>query len=228
MKFPTRLTIFDYQYFLDGGTTVLLAADENGNGHTAKLVQHAFPQSNPSPIGIPGRIYFDGELLPMRSDQEARLLALLRVAEFRYAGPIETEGERYQLSPNSLILGDDLRRVMMSPPGDNIPFLLTEAIRFVESDEYFRFAERVDKAADESRYTVWPAWDSSTRSQMIVRLGSYLGIGIPAAREVLLRNAPLGEDLGALEVADMADRYAAAGIALRVEPSYRWALPQPR
>ncbi len=29
----------------------------------------------------------------------------------------------------------------------------------MESEEYLRFAERVGQAADETRYTVWVAWN---------------------------------------------------------------------
>jgi hypothetical protein len=224
MVLPTRLTVYSFAYALDGGTTVLRATDEAGREHGLTLVQHAFPQPSPSLGAIPGRLYFDDELVPMRSDVETAVLVLLRGAEVRYSGLVPEHGERIQLSPNALVLGDDIRQVLARDPEENIRALVAEVIRFVESDHYLRFAERVEQAADPTRYTVWAAWESATRNRVVVRLGRLLGIGLQAAREMLDRGAPLAEGVSALEVAELVQRYAAEGLPLRIDPAYRWRL----
>jgi hypothetical protein len=127
MVLPAKLTVHNSAYALDGGTTVLQAADEAGGNHAVMLVQHAFPQPSPSLGALPGRLYFDGELVPMRSDLEAGLLSLLRAAEVRYSDPRQDQGERIQLSPNTLILGEDIRQVLTRGPEDNIRALLAAA-----------------------------------------------------------------------------------------------------
>lgn len=225
MELPARLVVHNSAYALDGGTTVLRATDEAGREHGVMLVQHAFPQPSPSLGATPGRLYFDGELAPVRSDLEAGVLALLRAAEVRYSEGGPEHGERIQLSPNALILGEDIRQVLTRGPEENIRALLAYVVRFVESEEYLRFAERVEQAADPMRYSVWAAWEPATRNQVVVRLGRVLGIGLQAARVLLDRGAALAERVSALEVADLAQRYAAEGLRLRVEPAYRWPLP---
>jgi hypothetical protein len=224
MVLPAKLTVHNFAYALDGGTTVLQATDEAGRDRVVMLAQHAFPQPSPSLGALPGRLYFDGVLVPLRSDLEAGLLSLLRVAEVRYSEPRHDQGERLQLSPNALILGEDIRQVLTRGPEDNIRALLAAVVEFVGSEAYLRFAERVEQAADPTRYTVWVAWDAGTRNQVVVRLGRVLGIGLQAARESLDRGAPLAKDVTALEVSELAGRYSAEGLALRVEPSFRWRL----
>src|SRR5205809_408595 len=101
MVLPAKLTVHRFAYALDGGTTVLQATDEAGRDRTVMVVQHAFPQPSPSLEAMPGRLYFDGELVPMRSDLETGLVSLLRAAEVRYSEP-PTIGASVQLSPNTL------------------------------------------------------------------------------------------------------------------------------
>lgn len=223
MRLPARLTIRNCAYALDGGTTVLQAVDEAGHEHVIKLVQHAFPQASP-PDWIPGRLYFDEELVPMRSDLEAGVLALLRAAEVRFTER-HVPGERIQLSPNALILGDDIRQVLTRGPEENIRALTARVIEFVESESYFWFADRVEQAADPTLYTVRVAWTPTTRNQVLVRLGRALGIGLHGAREMLEQGTPLAENVSALKVSELAERYAVEGVSITVEPEFRWRLP---
>lgn len=223
MAFPHRLTIYNSAYALDGGTMVLQATDEAGRERVVMLVQHASLQ--PMTLdALPGRLYFDGELVPMRSDLENRVLALLCAAEVRYSGPFPDQDESIQLSPNALILDEDIRQVLSRSPEDNIRALLAALVEFVESEAYLRFAERVEQAADTTRYTVWVAWEPATRNQVAVWLGRVLGTGWQEARQLLDSGAPLAEEATALEVSELAGRYFAQGLALRVEPTFRWRL----
>jgi|SRR5579862_2421141 len=224
MEIPARITVHDAAYLLDGGTTVLQATDEAGREHRVMLVQHALPGPSQSLGAVPGRLYFDGELVPMRSDLEAGLLALLRAAEVRYSAPAPDNGERIHLSPNALILGEDIRQVLSRSPEDNIRALLIAVVQFVESEEYLRFADRVEQAVDPTRYAVWVAWEPASRNQVVVRLWRVLGTGLQAAREFLDGGAPLADGVTALEVSELAGRYSAEELALRVEPTFRWRL----
>jgi hypothetical protein len=224
MMLPARFTVHSFDYLLDGGTTVLRATDETARERAVMLVQHAFPRPSPSLGALPGRLYFDNELILIRSDLEARVLSLLRKAEVRYSGPLPEQGERLQLSPNALILGEDIRQVLTRGPEDSIRALLAAVVQFVESESYVHFADRVEQAADATRYTVWAAWESATRNQVAVRLGRLLGVAWPTALELLDSGSPLAENVSAMEVSELAARYAAEDVVLRVEPPFRWRL----
>jgi|GEM_PF-1382022 len=224
MALPGRLTIHDSAYALDGGTTFLDATDETGRKHSVALIQHAFPQPDPSLDEVPGRLYFDDELVPMRSELETQVLALLRKADVRFSDSHADEGESTRISPNALILGDEIRQVLSRGPEDNIRALSSAVVAFVESEEYLQFAERVEQAADTTRYIVWAACEPSARNQVAVRMGRVLGIGLQAAQQLLASGAPLAADKTALEVAEMARRYATEGLPLRVQPAFRWRL----
>jgi hypothetical protein len=159
----------------------------------------------------------------MRSADELAVLSLLKAAEVKYTSETRRK-ERVELSPNALILSDEIRSVLTRGPEENIRLLVAQFVQFVESDEYFRFAERVDQATDTTKYTVWIASDSTNQKQAAVRLGRVRGDGWKSAQDFLGSNRPLAEGLSALQVIEMADRYAAEGLTLRVEPAFRWRL----
>ena len=52
-----------------------------------------------------------------------------------------------------------------------------------------------------------------------------LGAGLQGARQLLDSGAALAEGATALEVSEISAQYSAAGLALRVEPAFRWRLP---
>jgi hypothetical protein len=145
MGLPTNLVLRGGSFWLDGGTARLDCADEAEHSHTVMLVQHAFPGGDT--FGIPGRLYFDGELIPIRSESESRLLGLLRAAEVRYTPPTgEQAGERIKLSPNALVFGDDIKQVLTRGPEDNLRGLRDTIVEFVASPQYESFAAEVEKA----------------------------------------------------------------------------------
>lgn len=213
MKIPARLTVHDSAYFLDGGTISLRAIDEVGKPRRIMLMQRYFPSPGS------GQLFLDDELVPMRSPQETELLGVLRTAEIR-ATPSPIRGER--LSENALILGDDIRAAMTRGPEENLRAFLAEVIAFVASEDYLRWSQREEQSCDTTRYTIWAAWDETSRNRVSVRLGSLLAIGLAAAREMLEKDTPLAIDISALQVAELASKYAAEGLKLRVEPPFRW------
>jgi hypothetical protein len=198
---PARLVVRECAIALDGGSIGLGCADEAGRAVAVKLVQHAFPDPARSPGEIPGRLYLDGELVPVRSETEARLLDLLRAVEVPADdGPVPVAGE-----------------------------FVARVVRFVASDEYLRFAERVEvaaeMAADPARYEVQVDWDEATRNRVLVRLAGVLGVSLAVARAFLTEGRPLEGGLGAAQVAGSVARYRDAGLPVRVVPPFRWRLP---
>ena len=142
---PTTLVLRSSQYFLDGGTTVLAGTDERGRERAVMLVQNAFTRGNT--FGIPGRLHLDGAPVPVRSELESRVLAALRAAEVQYTPPEgEPTGERIQLSPNALILGDDIKQVLTRGPEENIRALRNQVVETVEAEGYVSFAAEVERA----------------------------------------------------------------------------------
>lgn len=145
MTLPKHLVLGGSSYGLDGGTMRLECTDETGQAHTVMLVQTLFPGGNT--FGIPGRLYFDDELIPLRAGAESQLLDLLRSAEVRYTPrPAETTGERIKLSPNALVLGDDIKQVLTRGPEENIRGLRDRIVEFVASLRYESFAAEVERA----------------------------------------------------------------------------------
>lgn len=222
---PTRLTLRQCAYALDGGTICLLATDGGGREHTIVLTQHAFPRTDPSTGHLPGRLYFDGELVPLRSEFESNVVSLLRAAEIWYDGNPARGGEPIELSPNALVLGDDIREVLTQGPEDNIRTLASRVVRFVESEECLWFADRVEQAVDESRYEVSVVWNRDNFYRAIVAVKQLLDIPMSRAREIVQQDLPVARGSAAAEVVEWAGRFRAAGLDVRVSPEFRWRLP---
>ena len=197
MALPRRFSLLDLAIATDGGTVFVHGEDESGRKRTISLVQRVNPHRNGPSDRIPGRLYFDGELVPLRSEIEAGVLTLLRESAAREADKLTVT-------------------------------FTTRIIDFVVSDEYLRFAERVEsvagQATDPNRYTVWVACDAESRRQIVVQFARAEGIGLRAAQEHLDRHQPLAEGISALDVPKMAAKYLAAGLTLHVEPCFRWPL----
>lgn len=90
MTLPKRLTIHRTESYRDGGTILVSASDEHGTPHRLLLVQH---MRQGCQIGCDelssqlyleaGRLYFDDQLIAVRSDEEWAILALLRHSAIR-------------------------------------------------------------------------------------------------------------------------------------------------
>jgi hypothetical protein len=89
VKLPASLTIRNSAACGDGGTVALSAIDESNNAHSIVLIQHAFAKFDTPAAAIPGRLYFDGQIVDVRSTSESTLLDLLK-NEAKRVG----EGER--------------------------------------------------------------------------------------------------------------------------------------
>lgn len=146
-KLPQRLVVHNSMYFLDGGTTCLSATDEAGDAHQLVLAQHLFVERHEYMEHVPGRLYFDGQLVPLRSEAEARVIGLLRRAEMKFREePPSPDEEVIELSPNATILGDDIKAVLTRGPEENLRAMVAGVIEFVSSEEYEAFADRVERS----------------------------------------------------------------------------------
>lgn len=83
LTLPAALFIRNSAAAGDGGSLALSATDEHGKEHWVLLVQHAFAKFDTPPQSIPGRLYFDGEVVEVRSTTEGALLELLRNSDVR-------------------------------------------------------------------------------------------------------------------------------------------------
>ena len=84
-------------------------------------------------------------------------------------------------------------------------------VRFVELDDYLRFAERVEMAtemaANKTLYDIWLDWDDASRNRVIVRLASARGVGVAGARAILDTGRPVVAGVTALGVLDLVEEY---------------------
>jgi hypothetical protein len=113
---PLHLEVVTHSFFLDCGSLELKCLDELGEPRVVHLHQRAFPQCHGNHY-LPGRLYLDGEEIPIRSDQETQLLQLLRTA-------------KTQLSGDRLANGS---------------WVVDDVVEFVSSVAYLEFAARVDE-----------------------------------------------------------------------------------
>ena len=83
-------------------------------------------------------------------------------------------------------------------------------------------AQRV--AEDAAAFDVWadPAGVSPARAAAAVH--SALGMGLPAARELLSSGEPVARDVKATEVQRVARTLRRAGLGIVIDPRFRWAL----
>jgi hypothetical protein len=137
-----RLTIHNCAFCTDGGSEVFLATDQAGIDHSVLFVQHSRPRADASVNWIPGRVYFDGECIEIRSEHEAELMRLLRDAEVVHMpGDFGAEEGLPANMPDPLA----------STYNVDIRSFLDSAIAWVESPEYIAFAEQQQAASNPTR-----------------------------------------------------------------------------
>ncbi len=101
MAVPSRLTLYNVRFVFDGGTRHLYATDERGAEHRITLVQRM--QQISDPRELPGRLYFDDDLVAVRSDLESDLLRLLKTAELSPCANAPPDSEILRGAVNALI-----------------------------------------------------------------------------------------------------------------------------
>ena len=135
MNIPSRLTFHEAEYELDGGSTTLHATDEHGTEHHVYLPRDIYSDGG-TPRQTTGLLYFDDQLIPVRSRLEQDLLRLFREAQL-VPNSAPRPGSQKLTAPFTLV-GDDLKRLVHGTPEDNLRWLVGSVISYVESDAYGR------------------------------------------------------------------------------------------
>jgi hypothetical protein len=183
VTFPAQLVIHEAVLTLDGGPVTILATDEYGRDHAVRLTPRALPSPRASTDEVPGRLYYDGAPVPVRSGFEERVLSLLRSADVTDGGPL----------------------------GNRVGWLAAvEVVRFVSSDEYPDFAERVEQATDGGRYDLRVRWDDATFWRAVIQTKQLLGLGMREAVDHVEQRRPVATGLRAPEVVEWARRFREA------------------
>jgi hypothetical protein len=148
MEIPENLTFVDGFYFTDGGSIVLLAEEPDRTRHQITLGQHRFLEVFDLNV-LPGRLYFNHLLVPVRSEMEVKVIALLQASEI---DPVEQpESEKGAASTGDgpvVVVGDDLKAYyakVAQGKGATIRYLMENVIDFVGSREYVRISKKIDK-----------------------------------------------------------------------------------
>lgn len=137
-----QYTIEDGAYALDGGSIYLLLRDAVGIQHSIVLVQHRIPMDE-ADLRMPGRLYFDDQLIGVRSEEEARLVSAIKIATICSAH-IERPVPEEETGP-TVVIGEDIADFLSATetsPEAAIRHLVDSLVKFVESEEYIKLAER--------------------------------------------------------------------------------------
>lgn len=147
MEIPEKLTVVDGFYFTDGGSIVLVAEEPDRTRHQITLGQHRFLEIF-DPNLLPGRLYFNHLIVPVRSEIEAKLIARMQTSNII---PVEPPGsEKDDTSTGDgpvVIVGDDLKAYyskVAEGKGEVIQHLIEKLINFVQSREYVNIASKIE------------------------------------------------------------------------------------
>jgi hypothetical protein len=146
-ELPIRIIVRDCALTLDGGTIHLFATDEAGH-QVSIMLATSLPGSS---MRVAGRLYFDGSLVPMRSEQEARILKLLSQATVQVPR-LPPSGRRSRMA----IIGEDIKEFLEQTPEENCRAFIRKIVESVQSESYLRFATDEESAiADEANRDEW-------------------------------------------------------------------------
>jgi len=154
MEIPEKLTIVDGFYFTDGGSIVLIAEESNSTRHQITLAQHRFLEIF-DPNLLPGRLYFNHLMVPVRSEMEVKLIALMQASEIVPVEPPEPEkGEASTGDGPVVVVGDDLKKYyakVAEGREEVIQHLIESLINFVQSREYVSIDKKIEKKVNEDK-----------------------------------------------------------------------------
>ncbi len=147
MKIPDLFSIEDASYAMDGGSIYLQVLDVEYHMHDVLLTQHMLPEWDDEGR-LPGRLYFDDEIIPVRSDSETALIRTLRSASIPRPGwlfQILRRFRRPKDQPKNIsIIGSDLKEyysAMSQGPDIATRYLIDRLVNYVESTDYASLAE---------------------------------------------------------------------------------------
>ena len=130
-KLPTRIVLTGYGALLDGGTITFDANTEAGEHVKIRLNQHMLNGAKD-----PGRLFFNGHIVDVRSEYEKLLLSLLESAEVQ----IE-EGPRPDTTPNYIGPPIEIIEAETKANINGVNEYRTVLIDFVRSERYVEISE---------------------------------------------------------------------------------------
>lgn len=146
-ELPTWIVVRDCAMALDGGTIHLSATDEAGR-QVSVMLATPLPSSS---TRVAGRLYFDGDLVPMRSEREAGILKLL--SEAKVEAPRVPSSHR---ESRIAVIGNDIEEFLEQTPEQNCRAFIRRIVEAVQSESYPRLATDEERAlAEEANRDEW-------------------------------------------------------------------------
>lgn len=145
-ELPTRIVVRHCGLRLDGGTVHLIATDEFGRQVDITLAS-SWPGSSTL---VAGRLYYEGDLVPMRSEREGRIVKLLREAE------AEAPQAPTRQPSRMTVIGKDIEEFLEQTPEENCKEFIRLIVDSVEAEDYTRLATDDERAfAEETNRDDW-------------------------------------------------------------------------
>ena len=148
MSIPSTVIILSGAFATDGGSISLLLSDPHGHKHNVLLSQHLLPPSGFPGERIPGRLYFNGSLVEIRSQDELTIISALKKASIKTPTPKKNSFNAIDSGQPGMIVGDDIKNYfdkIAEGPEAAIRHLVCELTGYVESEEYVTFARNQAK-----------------------------------------------------------------------------------
>ena len=142
--FPEQITITEGFYLTDGGSIVLIAKDSTGRQYEITLSQHLILEYL-DPKRPPGRLYFNHQLIHVRSEAEAQILQLIKACRIADDPEPPAPSKDLQEGGPGMIIGEDLKEYHLKlSEGKHavLQHLVQMLIAYLESEDYLVIARR--------------------------------------------------------------------------------------
>ena len=138
------MTALNGAFATDGGSISLLLSDPHGSKHTVLLSQHLLPYRGFPGERIPGRLFFNGSLVEIRSKDELTIISALKKADIETPTPKKNRFNNIDTEQPGMVVGDDIKNYyskIAEGPEAALRHLVCSLIGYVESEEYVVFAK---------------------------------------------------------------------------------------
>lgn len=145
MKIPAQIRFIASFYLTDGGTIVLIGEDQGDTRHEITLYQSLLLNTI-DPNKLPGRLYFNKQLVPVRSEMEQEIIDLLQTAEIIEDPPASPGPGPVFNDSRGMTIGDDLKEYaarLAEGRAATIRHLRDRLIARVESQDYLDLAKKI-------------------------------------------------------------------------------------
>ncbi len=132
-QYPSKITITTGAFCLDGGSINLFGKDEMSNEFCIRLNWSIKAQKSGE-----GQLYYNEIAVQKRSVEEIYVLDLLENANFEHES---LQTDEPQISPNRIIIGEDIKGIMKGMDEGPIPFMksiVNQLLINVRSDAYVK------------------------------------------------------------------------------------------